>query len=515
MKRILSVMLLLMLLTGLCCSAMAEDAAPEKFSNSEGYVYTLNEDGTAEITGYTGNEKKLAIPSELDGHTVTSIGYRAFYENNQLTEVVLPDTLKALRIQPFAWCEKLQSVSLPEGLEIIDTSAFFSCKKLTKVNIPASVTTFMEGVFAGCISLKETSLAPDHPFLEVVDGVLFNKDTSTLLWYPATRKGKEYTVPEGTKRIGYEAFYASPLEKIVLPDSIEELPGGAFDECTKLKTVNIPPKVTVLDGVFKNCGKLEAINVDEGNEVFESADGVLFSKTARSLIKYPAAKKGKTYAVPEGTQAIMPHAFGDATLTGVTIPGSVRIIEENAFLFCKSLKEITLSEGVEELGDYPFQWCSGLAKITLPASLAKVSRNPFLCCEKLSEIVIAEGNTALEMVNGCLIRKEDMAVVCCPQALKAKNLEFPAGIRTVEGSAFAHCKSIEEVTFGDGLEEIRVSAFRQCKKLKRVVLPASITYIDRTAFDLNDVKKTVFVVTPGSYAENFCTSYGLITEPAV
>ena len=66
----------------------------------------------------------------------------------------------------------------------------------------------------------------------------------------------------------------------------------------------------------------------------------------------------------------------------------------------------------------------------------------------------------------------------------------------------------------DLLQEIRVSAFRKCKKLKRVVLPASVTYIDRSAFDLNDVKKTVFVVTPGSYAENFCTSYELTTEPA-
>lgn len=514
MKRILSVIFLFALIAGLCIPAMAEESAPKKFSNAEGYVYTLNEDGTAEITGYTGKDKKLTIPSALDGHTVTSIGYRAFYENKQLTEVVLPDTLKSLGIQPFSWCEKLQSVTLPEGLEIIDTNAFFSCKKLTKINIPASVTTVKEGIFAGCTSLQIITLAPDHPFLEIADGVLFNRETSTLLWYPPTRKGKEYTVPEGTKRISYQAFYGSPLEKIILPDSIEELPGGAFEECTKLKTVNIPPKVTSVDAIFKNCGKLEAINVDEGNENFESTDGVLFDKTAHSLIKYPAAKKGKTYAVPEGTQAIMPNAFEDAPLTGVTIPGSVRFVGSNAFLFCKSLKEVTLSEGVEEFGDYPFQWCSGLTKITLPASLAKVSRNPFLNCEKLSEIAIAEGNSALEMVNGCLVRKEDMAVVCCPQALKAKKLEFLAGIRIVEGSAFAYCGSIEEVTFGNGLEEIRVSAFRKCKKLKRVVLPASVTLIDRTAFDLDDVKKTVFVVTPGSHAENFFTSYGLTTEPA-
>ena len=295
---------------------------------------------------------------------------------------------------------------------------------------------------------------------------------------------------------------------------MEELPYGAFSECGKLKSVNIPPKVSKVDGIFSACDRLESIQVDERNEVLESIDGVLFDKVKHALVKYPVAKKDKTYTVPEGTEVISGLAFESAPITGITIPGSVRFIDTNAFRFCGKLKEVILPEGIEELGSFPFQWCSSLVKADLPASLVKIDSNPFLYCEKLTEIVIAEGNPALDLVNGCLVRKEDMALICCPAGIKAKKLEFPAGLRRVCSTAFGNCTVIEEVVFEEGLEVIETKAFRRCKKLKRVVLPASITEIDRTAFDLDEVKKTVFVVTPGSYAENFCTSYELNTEYA-
>lgn len=508
-KRMLSVVLLAILALDLCCpAALAEDGEPGKTYTADGYTYVLKEDGSAEITGYTGNEKKLTIPSQLDGHTVVSIGSRAFY-NKQLTEAVLPDTVKSIGNQCFGWCEKLKAVSLPDGLETISMYPFYYCKSLTKVNIPDSVTVIHDALFSGCTSLKEIALSPDHPLLEIVDGVLFKKADSSLLWYPASKKGKEYAVPDGTKRIGSCAFFDTQLEKIILPDSVDKLSDGAISNCTKLKTVNIPKNVTSAAGAVKSCDKLEAIQVDEGNEALESVGGVLFDKTTHALIKYPAMKKDKTYTVPEGTEAIMYNAFESAPLTGITIPGSVRFIGNNAFLFCEKLKEIVLPEGIEELGQFPFQHCSSLTKATLPASLTKIVGNPFQNCAKLAQIELSEDNPALTLINGCLVIADGMILVTYPAGAKTKKLEFPAGIRKIERYAFASCAVIEEIVFGEGLEEIAEMAFRQCKKLKRVVLPASLTVIDSSAFVTSEVKSTVFIVTPGSYAEEYCTSRGL------
>lgn len=362
--------------------------------------------------------------------------------------------------------------------------------------------------------LKEVSLSPDHPLLEMADGVLFRKDTRTLLWYPVSRKGNDYAVPEGTKRIGRYSLYHAKTESIILPDSVEELPEGAFDSCTRLRIVNIPPKVSTANRIFNACDKLESITVDEGNPSLEVIDGVLFDKSAHTLLKYPVKKSGKEYTVPEGTETIAGNAFESTLLETVVLPGSVRVIGSYTFFLCLRLKEIVLPEGTEELSDYAFQTCESLVKVSLPESLSKVGTNPFLKCKKLQEIVVAEGNQALALVSGCLVRKEDMAVVACPPGTKEKKLEFPAGIRKVDSLAFDSCTGVEEIVFGEGLEEIADRAFRGCKKLRRVVLPASLTLIDPTAFPAGDLKKAVFVVTPGSYAESFCTANGLKIEYA-
>lgn len=482
---------------------------PETFYTSGSFVYVRNADGGATITGYTGSEKKLTIPAELDGYTVTALRRRAFYDNRDLTQVTVPDTVRSIGDSCFGWCTKLTSVSLPEGLESIGSDAFWVCQSLTKVNVPNSVTKIGEGVFFGCNALREITLAKDHPVLRVVDGVLFNYADSVLLWYPAKRSGKTYTVPDGTRRIGSDAFSYVDLEKIVLPESVEELGVSAFSACNRLKTICIPSKVTSMDGVIDSCLHLESIEVAENNPALESIDGVLFDRSAHALLLYPPVKKDGVYTVPEGTEAIGRNAFYSAKFTEINLPGSVRSIGQNAFLFCENIKEIVLPEGVEELSGYAFQYCTRLERIVLPDSLKTVGTNPFLQCKKLTEIVISADHPAFTLLCGCLVHREDMHLIACPAGLQAKTLEFPAGIRTIGTNAFRKCAGVEEIVFGEGLETIRDAAFDGCDGLKRIVLPASLTAIDGTAFQPDKLKNTVFVVAPGSAAESFCAANGL------
>jgi hypothetical protein len=166
---------------------------------------------------------------------------------------VLPDTLKALRIQPFSWCEKLQSVTLPEGLEIIGESAFNSCTSILSVELPASVHTIENKSFAnctaltefiipdslidvkgnpfvGCRNLAQIVLSEQHPTLMIREGVLMDKRTLTLLCYPWIREDLEYRAPEGTLAIGMSAFESTGKQrdlsaeklKIILPDTVTE-----------------------------------------------------------------------------------------------------------------------------------------------------------------------------------------------------------------------------------------------------------------------------------------------------
>ena len=84
----------------------------------EEYNYFEREDGTLEITGYSGNDTELIVPAEIDGKCVASIGSRVF-----------------------RGCRSLTKVELPEGVTSIGQEAFRGCSSLTKVELPEEVTS--------------------------------------------------------------------------------------------------------------------------------------------------------------------------------------------------------------------------------------------------------------------------------------------------------------------------------------------------------------------------------------
>ena len=134
MKKLFIVMLTLLLTLGMTCAA-AEDKVTVYTSGD--WKYVLLEDGTAEITKYTGKATDLNIPSTIDGFPISSIGTTAFY-----------------------YCKTLKRISIPDGITSIGNKAFHSCKSLKNINIPDSVTTIGHDAFAFCEALKTITI-PD------------------------------------------------------------------------------------------------------------------------------------------------------------------------------------------------------------------------------------------------------------------------------------------------------------------------------------------------------------------
>lgn len=507
-KRMIAFLLMLSFLFSF--AAAEEETEPERLTNTDGYIYIVKEDGTAEIVGYTGTEKKLNIPSELDGYTVTSFGYKAFGQLKKITKITVPDTVKEIGSACFENCAALKEAVLPEGLEKIGNNAFWACKKLTKVNIPLSAE--VDGcIFPICTSLKKVTLSKDHPILMLQDGVMFSRDGTTLLWYPAVKSAKTYRVPDGTQTIVSDAFCQAKVQKVVLPDSLVTIEGSAFVECGKLKEINIPPLITDLEGFTSNCSKLSTIKVEEGNPVFYTQDNVLFDRTKDQLVLYPVGKKGKTYEVPEGTKSIGSSAFSWSNLKKVIIPGSVTEIEGNAFLLCQSLQTVVLSEGLEKLGSYAFQWCTSIKTITLPSTLRETDGNPFMECHKLSQVIVAGDHAFYEVLDGALVNKQDMSLVWYASTDKRKHFEIPSGVKTINTKAFNNSK-IQELVIPEGVETIKEWAFSGSTGLTRVTLPASLKSIEVQVFPDSLKKKAVFVVVSGSYAENYCLANGYKVE---
>ena len=119
--------------------------------------------------------------------------------------------------------------------------------------------------FAGSDMLADIRVAPDHPWLEVIDGVLFSKDDRRLICFPSGLAVAEYMVPDGTREIGERAFISHPhISRVVIPDSVTKVDRYAFYGCKSLGSVQIAGGVTDIgSNAFQNCTGLTEVLLPE------------------------------------------------------------------------------------------------------------------------------------------------------------------------------------------------------------------------------------------------------------
>lgn len=255
--------------------------ADEDVFTSGDYQYCILEDGTAEITRYSGEDEVLKIPETLEGKTVTSIGKWAF----------------ALR-------RSLMRVELPDGVTSIGDRAFYQCDALRSIELPDSVTSMGENPFGDCRSLKNIQVSPEQPVFEVIDGVLFNKEEKSLICYPAGKQEETYEIPQGIQQIKLGAFSNCIfLTDIELPDSVTSIEDRVFFSCISLTSIELPDGVTSIGNMtFYGCQFLTNIEL------------------------------------PNGVTSIGDSAFyGCSSLVGIELPDSVTSIGDYAFEYCENL----------------------------------------------------------------------------------------------------------------------------------------------------------------------------------
>lgn len=207
--------------------------------------------------------KSIELPANL-----TVIGENAFGDCIMLEEVNLPDTMMKIDDLVFSGCTNLKKVVLPEGLKKIGKAAFKNCVSLTKVNIPASVTYLSTDLFRGCNGLKSIVVDPKNRYYKSEpnkrdgnDHVLFNKNKSEIIAYPASSREVQYDIPDSVTTISDWTFSeCNKLNRISIPDSVNEIGEGAFCNCKLLDELVIPDTVEKIDDcAFRGCESLERI----------------------------------------------------------------------------------------------------------------------------------------------------------------------------------------------------------------------------------------------------------------
>jgi len=188
--------------------------------------------GSAYTTGSVGNalyaiRNNKYVSLDLSSSTFTSIVDYAFF-NALLTNVTIPTSVTNIGENAFQYCYPLTSITLPDNVISIGSAAFAGCTSLTAINVDTGNSTYLSQ-----------------------DGVLYNKDKTTLLIYPAGKTGNSFTIPDSVNSIGNLAFAnCTNLTIVTIPDSVNSIGKQAFFPCKNLVSVIFATGSNITDDNF-------------------------------------------------------------------------------------------------------------------------------------------------------------------------------------------------------------------------------------------------------------------------
>ncbi|MBQ6439830.1 MAG: leucine-rich repeat protein [Mogibacterium sp.] len=350
--------------------------------------------GTKKVVGI------ISIDAESGLESFDANPFMIANDYDSITSIELPSSVRYIGKRAFAKNETLKSVKFG-GPVIICNGAFANCKALTDAWAPDG-STVSSNAFFNCVALKRMNCAPEslemsgyfsmfEPWPEdfSLEEVVYAPQVKTAGGLTYFEHLKKVTLPDGLITIDADAFSCTSLGSLMIPDTVQNIDDGAFENCPELTGITrlprdikyvgryafagcpklhmdvvFPPEQKYLSkGVFMNsgitsftwnckqliefdlsafngCRNLKSINMNVAG--FWSRDGVLYfdSKTEsgsvykHELVRYPAGLNRRgTFTVPEDVSAIYEHAFEACSLTDIYLPHRMFDYSREGLLF--------------------------------------------------------------------------------------------------------------------------------------------------------------------------------------
>jgi hypothetical protein len=317
---------LLQFLAALCLLSVI----PAKAAQFGDFTYTATATDVT-LTGYTGTGGAITIPSSIASLPVISISNSAFSSKSSITSVTIPNSVTSIGYYAFGGCSGLRSIFISSSVTSIGDSSFTNCESLTNVTVDTSNSIYSS-----------------------IDGVLFDKIKSMLIYFPRN-KAVSYSIPASVSSIGNNAFEGCRgLTSVMIPSSVTSIGNSAFSDCFDLTSLTIPSGVTSIgNSAFGGCYSLTSVTIPSG--VTSIGDWVFSSCIGLTSV-----------TIPSGVTSIGDYAFNSCSgLTGVAIGSGVTSIGKRAFSGCANagFKSIVIPSSVNSIGDSAFNGCSYLASL--------------------------------------------------------------------------------------------------------------------------------------------------------
>lgn len=310
-----------------------EITAPQKVSGD--YAYAMLPDGTAAITRLLADRKVVEFPSEIDGVTVTQIGWRSSKDlhfggqvaaSHPMDKLIVPETVTYIGAFAIDNCSDLKEVVLPDTLEHLADKAFTNCN-VQITALPSSLRYFGESLNA---------------WLRV--------------------NVKKLQLPKGLEGIGDWAFSSGNFQQVILPSSLQSVGQEAFRGCRRLTSVTMEEGLTKLGhSMFKDC-------------------------VALSKLTFPASLQEISEFAFDGCKKLANIKFAENS--------QLEKVAQGAFSNCIALKSIALPEGTQEIADEAFYGCKALSSITIPSTVTSIGDYAFEGCSNRLVLIVEEGSYA-------------------------------------------------------------------------------------------------------------------------
>ena len=479
------------------------DSKNDYYKSEDGLL--LSKNGRKLISVPAGREGTLYVPKSVESigfgafensklseivfdenANILTFGYRSFFDADYITEIVVPKSIISIDYYAFANCDRLESVIFHKDSKLkgIYEGAFYGDKMLQNIVLPSSIVEISDYAFYDCELL-------DEEFLSNLDNLKGIYD------YAMAYTGiKNLELPESVIDLGDYAFKGTPVETVHIPAANGQtlmLGIGVFEECNNLKEMTIPFVGAAMDedklgwfGYIFGAGAPEAnyAYIPESLESVTITEGMTFIDDKAFL----GITSIKTLDLPKSLVEIGTNAFKGSSISyelkgpvmarkanldtfGSGLYGTLALLDGSDEIHLRGLdklEEVIICDGVYEINDYAFEYCTSIKKISLPSTLISIGDGAFRYCTSIEELIIPDSVTHLG----------DGAFTGCSSLI---NLKLGSGLTSI-GSASTGMTNLSSVTVGKNMSRIPEDYFYNCKSLTTVTILSSVKSIGENAF---------------------------------
>ena len=368
----------------------------------------------------------------------------------------------------------------------LDLGGFQYCESLS---IPSTVTNIRTYNLDGTSLLREVQVSADNSSFASLDGVLFSKDMSVLIYYPMGRVADVYNVPNGVVTVDEYSFYGDGGPRsVIMSDSVTSIESECFYENSTLERIDLG-RAEITSLTLYGCSNLSEIEVSSDSP-YTVYDGVLFF--GESLYRYPAGSGDSTFVTPVevngvGVTEVYNYAFMYANnLRSVTLSEGIRYLETGAFTGCPSLEEVAFPSSLFSMGQYVFEECPSLVSADLSGTeLSTASTGVFQDCVSLESVYLPDSLRDLDMYmfDGCSSLKvvdmtgarfvREYSFLGCTSL---ESIELPS-VTSISRAAFSGCTALVSVSLGPSASSLEPTSFYGCTSLSDIAIDEGCTHL--------------------------------------